>query len=146
MIELPAGLRWSIEDRIATNEIDAIERGLVDYNGKFIDQAPIASFGVMVRRDDGTVEAGLIAECYAGSMFVKYLWVRESLRRGGVGRSLMLAAERRAVALGCRLAWLDTFSFQAPEFYKKLGYREFGRLDYKPAHHRIFLQKTLTAE
>ena len=43
-------------------------------------------------------------------------------------------------------AWLDTFSFQGPEFYPKFGYREFGRLDYPPDHQRIFLQKRLTAE
>ena len=79
-------------------------------------------------------------------MFIKYLWVHGSWRRGGIGRTLMREAERRAAALGCRYAWVDTFSFQAPEFYKKLGYREFGRLDYAPEHHRIFLQKPLIAE
>ena len=92
------------------------------------------------------VDAGLVAECYAGWMFIKYLWVHGRWRRAGIGRALMLEAERRAAALGCRYAWVDTFSFQAPEFYKKLGYREFGRLDYPPSHNRIFLQKTLTAE
>ena len=145
MIELPAGLRLSVEERIAPDGVDAIERGLIDYNGQFIEQAPIASFGLLVRGDGGKLEAGLIAECYAGSMFVKYLWVHGSRRRGGIGRGLILEAERRAASLGCRQAWLDTFSFQAPEFYKKLGYREFGRLDYPP-HSRIFLQKALIAE
>jgi hypothetical protein len=34
-------------------------------------------------------------------------------------------------------------SFQAPEFYPKFGYREFGRLDYPPDQQRIFFQKRL---
>ena len=44
------------------------------------------------------------------------------------------------------MSWLDTFSFQAPEFYSKFGYREFARLDYPPDHQRIFLKKQLIAE
>jgi hypothetical protein len=39
---------------------------------------------------------------------------------------------------------VDTFGFQAPEFYRKLGYREFGRLDDFPAgHSRSWLTKAL---
>jgi hypothetical protein len=41
---------------------------------------------------------------------------------------------------------VDTFSFQAPEFYRKLGFREFGRIDYPPEHQRIFFQKQLGTE
>ena len=145
-MELPAGLRLSVEDRVASAEIAAIEHGLMEYNGQFIEQAPIASFGVLVRDDGGSIAAGLIADCYAGWLFIKYLWVDGRLRRGGIGRALIAEAERRAAALGCRHAWVDTFSFQAPEFYAKLGYREFGRLDYPPAHHRVFLQKSLSTE
>ena len=45
---------------------------------------------------------------------------------------------------GVRNAYVDTFSFQAPEFYRKLGYREFGRLDDFPTgHRRSWLTKAL---
>jgi hypothetical protein len=41
----------------------------------------------------------------------------------------MLALEQQAAARGCRYSVLNTFGFQAPEFYEKLGYRAFGVLD-----------------
>jgi hypothetical protein len=58
----------------------------------------------------------------------------------------MASAEARALERGCHSAWVDTFSFQAPGFYPKLGYQAFGELDYPPGHKRIFLQKRLGAE
>ena len=74
----------------------------------------------------------------------RYLWVSDGLRGRGVGRELMDRAEVRARERGCHSAWLDTFSFQARGFYEKVGYEEFGRLDYPPDHHRHFMQKRLT--
>jgi hypothetical protein len=52
-------------------------------------------------------------------------------------------AEGRARERGCHSAWLDTFSFQARGFYEKLGYEEFGRLEYPPDHYRHFMRKRL---
>jgi len=82
---------------------------------------------------------GLAGATYCGWLFVKYLWVSDTLRRQGVGRELMGQAEGRARERGCHSTWLDTFSFQARGFYEKLGYEEFGRLDYPtrplPAFH-----------
>ena len=69
--------------------------------------------------------------------------VADALRGKGIGCELMGAAEARAVERGCHSAWVDTFSFQAPGFYRKLGYQVFGELDYPPGHRRIFLQKRL---
>ena len=66
----------------------------------------------------------------------------DALRGKGIGRKLMADAEARALERGCHSAWVDTFSFQAPGFYPKLGYEVFGELDYPP-HKRIFLQKRL---
>jgi GNAT superfamily N-acetyltransferase len=74
------------------------------------------------------------------------LWVREELRRRGIGQGLLAEAERRALALGCHSSWLDTFSFQGPDFYPKFGYHEFARLSYPPDHQRIFLKKRLIPE
>ena len=55
----------------------------------------------------------------------------------------MAAAEGRAIERGCHSSWVDTFSFQAPGFYPKLGYEPFGELDYPPDFKRVFLQKRL---
>ncbi len=56
----------------------------------------------------------------------------------------MQAAENEALARGCHGAYLDTFSFQAPDFYQKLGYEIYGKLDDFPKGHcRYFLRKKL---
>jgi GNAT superfamily N-acetyltransferase len=66
------------------------------------------------------------------------------LRGKGIGRELMRRAEALARERGCHSAWLDTFSFQSRRFYEKLGYEEFGRLDYPPDHQRHFMRKRLS--
>jgi hypothetical protein len=53
----------------------------------------------------------------------------------------MAEAERHARDFGCHSAFVDTFTLQGPEFYPKLGYREYARLDYPPDHNRIFFRK-----
>ena len=56
----------------------------------------------------------------------------------------MKAAEKEARRRGIKRAWVDTFSFQAPAFYRKLGYHQFGRLnDFPAGGYRSFLTKAL---
>jgi len=53
-------------------------------------------------------------------------------------------AEVEARKRGARYAYLDTFDFQAPEFYKKYGYEVFGVLeDFPSGHTRYFMKKQL---
>ena len=96
-------------------------------------------------RDQGDeVMGGLLAQIWGGVLYVRILWVSEALRGRGFGRRLMEAAEQRAVERGCRHVFLDTFSFQAPGFYEKLGYQLYAKADDWPvghAHH--FLRKDL---
>jgi GNAT superfamily N-acetyltransferase len=75
---------------------------------------------------------------------VDILWVHDAWRLRGVGSALMTAAEGAARAHGCRRIHLDTMSFQAPEFYRKLGYTVFGVLTGFPQDAtRIYLVKDL---
>ena len=145
-MQLPPGLRLSLEDQPSWEDRELIDDGLGAYNASFLRDPSYAYFGFFVRDEAGVIRAGLIGNTYAGWLFVNLLWVHDDLRRIGIGRGLLAQAERHGIALGCHSAWLDTFSFQAPEFYRKLGYREFARLDYPPDHHRLFLKKSLTAE
>jgi GNAT superfamily N-acetyltransferase len=72
------------------------------------------------------------------------LWVLESFRGKGLGSALLDAVEQEARQRGCRWSNLNTFDFQAPGFYRKAGYVEFGRLvDYPPGHTNFFLRKEL---
>jgi ribosomal protein S18 acetylase RimI-like enzyme len=101
-------------------------------------------FGVFVRDEAGTPFAGLVAYVSGGWVYIYSLWVKADLRHRGIGRKLMIAAEGHALQQGCHSAYLDTFSFQAPSFYEKLGYEIFGTLDYPPKHKRFFMKKRLT--
>jgi ribosomal protein S18 acetylase RimI-like enzyme len=75
---------------------------------------------------------------------VSLLWVSEGLRGGGHGSRLLQSIERVAAERGCANAYLDTFSFQAPGFYRRHGYVVFGELeDFPEGHKRIFLRKRL---
>ena len=137
------GLRLDVEDHPSEAHVEVLPDGLEAFNESrwpgHQKWQPLAVFA----RDGEAIVAGLAGETYAGWLFIKYLWVSEALRGRGIGRELMGAAERRAVERGCHSAWVDTFSFQAPGFYPKLGYEPFGELDYPPDFRRIFLRKRL---
>lgn len=108
------------------------------------DHAPLAIF---VRNTDQQIVGGLFGATAWGWLHVSRLWIREELRGKGYGKQLLEMAEREALARGCHHAHLDTFSFQALDFYRKLGYEVFGELpNYPEGAKRYYLKKTLTAD
>lgn len=90
----------------------------------------------LVAREPGGIAIG-IAKGYSlwEWFYLERLFVREASRRKGVGKLLLHAAEREAKLLGCRAIHLDTFSFQALDFYLRHGYRIFGQLKNYPSEH-----------
>jgi Acetyltransferase (GNAT) family. len=76
-------------------------------------------------------------------MYVETLWIDEKYRKGGYGTQLMKQAEETARAHGCTMMQLDTFNYQAPEFYKKLGFVQYGELGYKEGFVRYYFSKVL---
>ena len=145
-MEVSPELRLSFEDHPSSADRELIDNALGEYNAPFLSNPGYSYFGIFVRDEKEAIQAGLIGNCYAGWLFVNLLWIRAGLRRRGLGSRLVEEAERHALAFGCHSAYVDTFSFQAPGFYRKLGYEEFGTLDYPPGHRRFFLEKRLTSE
>jgi len=145
-VDLPPGCRISIEENPAWKSREFIDEQLGDYNAPFLADNRYDYFGIFVRDEAGAIRAGLIGHLYAGWLFINLLWVRAELRRAGIGSGLVTEAERRAIAFGCHSSYVDTFSFQGPDFYPRFGYEVFGILDYPPDHKRIFFKKRLVAE
>jgi len=99
---------------------------------------------IFVRDVRGQLEAGLHGWTWGRTAFVQTLWVREDLRRRGLGSRLLEAAEREAEQRGCREVQLDTQDYQAPGFYRRLGYEVIGELPGWPGDClRIFFRKAL---
>ncbi|WP_332687480.1 GNAT family N-acetyltransferase [Devosia sp.] len=111
-----------------------------DFTGKY------GSIGLMLKHPEtGATDGGLTGRITFGWMFVELLFVPERLRGQGIGRQLMVQAEDVARQHGCVGIWLDTFTFQAPGFYEKLGYSTFGEIaNYPPGSSRFFLRKHLS--
>ncbi|MDR6917995.1 putative N-acetyltransferase YhbS [Pseudomonas sp. 3296] len=99
---------------------------------------------LLVRDDNGEILGGLYGRFFYQWLFIELLSVPEQARGQGLGSKLMQMAEDLAREKKCVGIWLDTFDFQAPEFYKRLGYSELGQIaDYPPGHKRHFFQKRL---
>jgi len=97
-----------------------------------------------IRDSKGKLQAGLVGGMFWGWLYVELLWVDAAQRKSGLGVQLMKQAEKTAKQHGCRGAFLSTFSFQAPGFYRKLGYRSFGVLrNFPKGEQRIWMRKQL---
>jgi GNAT superfamily N-acetyltransferase len=98
----------------------------------------------VLRAPDETIVGGVIGATHWDWLHLDLMWVKEELRGRGYGHRLLTLAEEEARRRGAKNAYLDTFSFQAPEFYQQHGYRVFGQLDDFPVgHQRYYLKKQL---
>jgi GNAT superfamily N-acetyltransferase len=79
-----------------------------------------------------------------GLLFIDLFYLPPELRKMGVGSDILRRFEDEGRKRGCSAAFLYTISFQAPDFYKKYGWEEFGHIDCKPeGTRRIFMKKSL---
>jgi GNAT superfamily N-acetyltransferase len=120
------------------NDIQFIGQSLRDFNSIQTGINDAQRLAVFVRDEDGEIVAGLIGMTFYSCLAVDLLWVREDMRKQGFGTQLLQIAENEAILRGCTQIQLDTFDFQAPEFYKKNGFEIFGVLDGLVGNHKRY--------
>ena len=121
----------------------AILSGLFSYNDQIAGPMHNSVLIISARDHDHTFVGGLIVNFQPGWkwMHLQWIWIAESHRRAGIGRRLVEVAEREGEKRGCLHAAVDTF--QAREFYEKLGYSVYGVMeDYPAGHRRFHMRKT----
>ncbi|MFJ8760946.1 GNAT family N-acetyltransferase [Streptomyces cyaneofuscatus] len=93
--------------------------------------------------EHGAVAGGLTGRTWAYWLHVDLLWVDARHRGSGLGSQLLAEAERVArTERACTRSRLETWDFQAPDFYRKQGYEEIGRVeDYPPGVTEFILVK-----
>lgn len=123
---------------------EVIGGGLTEFNKQEAGDDAGKNLCYVLQSPSGEIVGGVIGATYWNWLFINLMWVQEDLRGKGYGQQLLALAEDEAKKRGAKHAYLDTFSFQAPYFYQKSGYEEFGRLeDFPPGHTRYFMAKAL---
>lgn len=127
-----------------TDDVAVIGQGLGAYNWEqtgINDHKPLA---VLVKDADSNTLGGISGRSSLGLLFLDLVYLPKTLRGGGIGQRLLAMAEEEGRKRGCKRAVLYTISFQAPEFYKKYGWRVFGEIPCDPpGTSRIFMTKEL---
>lgn len=121
-----------------------IGKGLQNFNVQQAGEEKFQRLCFALRSPDQEIAGGALGEIYWDWFHLDLMWIKDELRGLGYGHRLLLAIEDEARKCGAKNVFLDTFSFQAPQFYIQHGYRVFGELAGFPSgHQRLFLTKGL---
>lgn len=135
--------------RITVDEALQVEAFLAErvyeYNARATGYFDGKTFSAVRRDDAGSIRAGIAGYTWGGCCYISYLWVDEAERGRGLGTALVNAAEEYAKSVRCQRMLLATHSFQAPDFYERLGYvKEAVVRDHPSGYDNLFFAKSLT--
>jgi GNAT superfamily N-acetyltransferase len=135
----------ALSDQLDIEAEFAVSRVLGAYNVTKAGYSDWKPLSIVVRDPEtGAVVGGLIGKTSYKLFFLDLFALPDSVRSKGLGAKLLAQAEEEARKRGCVAAELMTIHFQAPEFYSRHGWREFGRIEIAPpGHTRIFMRKDL---
>nr|WP_321228802.1 GNAT family N-acetyltransferase [uncultured Psychroserpens sp.] len=129
------------------DNIKTIVDGINEYNlNKVSALAEIwTRLEFVIKDKNGTEIGGILAGIgYWNGLEIKILWVKETHRKKGIGTKLLKYTENIAKEKGAYISMIDTFDFQAEDFYLKNGYNPIGEIkDFPKGHRRIYFSKTL---
>lgn len=124
----PERLIFNVHSKLDEKDVKLLADGLNTHSAGLGIQTSIADFGVFAYDKAKVVKGGIAVQTGWALSYIKLLWVSQDFRRQGLGRMLVLKAEEISLERGCHTMAVDTFNYQAPHFYPKLGFQEFGRI------------------
>jgi GNAT superfamily N-acetyltransferase len=131
-----------VEKSPSAADLRVLEEGLSEQAARHEVPRDYRLLTVLLRDSREKVIGGAHGSTVWKWLHIKTLWVAEEWRGKGYGRALVQAAEREAARRGCLYSHLDTVSYQAPDFYERLGYQAYAVLDdYPRGFQRIFFKK-----
>ena len=94
--------------------------------------APARELTVQVRDTAGNLVGGISGWTWGVAAGMGMVWVHPDHRGTGLGSRLLVDFEDEARRRGCTHVFVTSFTFQAPGFYERHGYRELFRWEGVP--------------
>lgn len=129
-------------DNASAEEVDRLCNLLQDFNRPWLGAGEEVQINLAARSENGDLLGGILASVSLGWLEIHVLWVDARSRVLGTGTSLLTQCEQIAISMKAHSSRLDTFDWQAENFYERRGYVCFARLEnYPTGHQRIFMKK-----
>ena len=130
------------QENAPSEQVDLLRAALRAYNQSAAGQSVHTSLLLTATTAQGEFVGGVYGKIAWQWLYVDLLWVHPNFRGNGLGRKLLTEIELAANKQQIFRYHLATASFQAPDFYQKLGYEICGKIeDLPPGHTNYFLQK-----
>jgi len=136
-------LNYDLEIYVPTkSESEYIGEKLLEYNldMKALEQnEPFIEINRCIKNSNGDVIGGILAIAALWHILhIDTMWVKQEFRGNRIASKLLQDVEEFAKGLGCHLSYLETYDFQAKEFYINNGYKIFGVLEDCPKDHTCY--------
>lgn len=130
-------------EKLSEDVNEKMLKGLVEYETSHGIDVNFRRFSVVLQDEEGNVWGVLNAFTAFAEIYIDDLWVDKAFRGKGYGKKLIQALEEHFKGKGFNNINLVTSAFQAPEFYKKCGFKvEFVRTNEKnPKFTKTFFVK-----
>lgn len=138
-------MEYIIKEQNSAESKAFVRNGLIAFNAKHFPEELRERYrevNLLLIDGEGRTCGGLIGEICWNWMEIHILYIEEHARKHGCGRMLMQEAERLARASQCDFMKLDTLSFQAYDFYRKLGFETFGQIDNAGGYTHYYMRKS----
>lgn len=116
------GFALSLHDDVPADAAQVVDEGLGAFNASAAPLHEVRALACFARDASGRIVGGAVGRSWGLCCELQQVWVEPGARRKGLGARILQAFEGRARERGCRTFYLETFSFQAPDFYRSQGY------------------------
>jgi GNAT superfamily N-acetyltransferase len=124
-----------------------LENSINHFNIHLTDIPFNGEIAVLAYDEQDRIIGGANGFQWGDAFTIEFLWLEEQWRGQDIGTQIMDAIEHQAAQRKCIQLYLDTYSFQAIDFYQKRGYEVVGKIENFPTPHtHYFLKKDLSGD
>lgn len=135
-------IEYVIDNNPKAEDDKFIRDGIVHFNSQIIKEKA-THFSIFAKTNNNIIGGALIWE-HSDALYIDVLWCNENSRKRGVGKKILTMLDEVATDKGLTKLFVDTYSFQAQEFYMKHGFYSIGIIpDYLLGYDRIFMRKDI---
>jgi GNAT superfamily N-acetyltransferase len=138
-----AVITYVVQSEPSADDIVRLDELLYAYNAERTGLTDGQRLAIFLRGSSGELIGGLLGWTWGGTCYIDLLYLPVALRGRREGSQLMATVEAEARARGCERMVVRTHDFQAPNFYRKLGFAPVSDVEYPQRHRNITFLKLL---